>query len=251
MNPLLVPSDLDVVILCGGRGTRLGALSATTPKPLLPIAGRPFLLHLLMRLQGEGFTRVILAAHYLAEQFRAFIQAQQSLMPEMELLVEPRPLGTGGALRYAAESVRSSTFVALNGDSWIAQPLAPVLEDHTQHARVFTGVVIPAAQVTGGASAKGVWRIGADRTVQGFITQEQATNDWVNAGLYLLDRAFVRSWPLGAYSLEQHFATLLRGKAAGVFYSAERLLDIGTPACYESANRILASADASLAAFRE
>jgi len=251
MNPSLVPSDLDVVILCGGRGTRLGALSATTPKPLLPVAGRPFLLHLLMRLHAEGFTRVILAAHYLAEQFRAFIQTHQHVMREMELLVEPEPFGTGGALRYAAESVRSSTFVVLNGDSWIAQPLAPVLEDHAQHARVFTGVVIPTAQVSGGASAKGVWRVGANRTVQGFMTQEQAEDGWVNAGLYVVDRALVRSWPQGAYSLEEHFATLLSGKTAGVFYSTERLLDIGTPACYEDAKRILASADASLAAFRE
>lgn len=232
----MMPATTDVIILCGGRGTRLGALSLSTPKPLLPVGGEPFALHLIRRLAGEGFGRVVLAAHYLAVQFYDFVLAHQGVAQELELLVEPQPLGTGGALRFAAEAVRSETFVALNGDTWMTQPLAPVLEEHARAGRDCTAVVTPAARVEGGASGKGVWDIGADQQVRGFATPDVVSSGWVNAGVYVLGRSLVRSWPSGGpYSLEAEAPRLLRGARAGLFYSDTRLLDIGTPESYARA----------------
>lgn len=236
------PGALECVILCGGRGTRLGALSATTPKPLLPVAGQPFLLHVLRRLRQEGVTRFLLSAHYLADQFAAFVRAQQAAFPGLELVIEPEPLGTGGALRFAADRVRAGAFVALNGDSWLPQPLAPVLEQHGQAARRFTAVVIPSSHVEGDARQKGTWELGPEGTIRGFTTPEQASHGWVNGGLYVMDRSLVRSWPTRAYSLEAELARLLSGEAAGVFCSRERLLDIGTPECYAKAPQLMRAA---------
>ena len=235
----LRPATTDVVVLCGGRGSRLGRLSVQTPKPLLPVAGRPFLLHLLCWMKQEGFSRTILSAYYLAEQFQEFIKTYADLVPGMELLVEPEPLGTGGALRYAADAVRSSTFVALNGDSWLPQSLTPVFQEHARTSRRFTAVVVPASQVEGGAVDKGRWRIGPGGTVEGFSTEALTTDGWVNAGLYVIERALACAWPRGAFSLEANLPRLLEGQMAGVFRSAERLLDIGTPACYAMAQRLL------------
>lgn len=232
-------ASLDLVVLCGGRGTRLGGLSATTPKPLLPVNGQPFVLHVVRRMAREGCTRILLAAHYLAEQFAAFVRTYQAEFPGLELAVEPQPLGTGGALRFAAEQVRTPTFLALNGDSWLPQPLAPVLEQHVQAGRRFTAVVIPPSHIEGEPRHKGTWDVQPDGTIRGFTTQELASEGWVNGGLYVADRALVRSWPIGAYSLEANLATLLRGEAAGVFCSTQRLLDIGTPDCYARAARLL------------
>jgi NDP-sugar pyrophosphorylase family protein len=217
MTARLIPATTDVVVLCGGRGRRLGTLSAQTPKPLLEVAGHPFLFHLLVQMKREGFRRVILAAHYLAEQFWAFIATYQGLVPELELIVEPRPLGTGGALRYAAEAVSSSACVVLNGDTWVSQPVAP--------------------------AQKGVWSVGADHRVLGFTTQESVSDGWVNAGMYIFNRILIGSWPQGrCYSLEDNLPALLSGQRAALFYSEGRLLDIGTPACYALASRILESA---------
>lgn len=238
-NPLLDPSSTDVVILCGGRGARLRSLTAHTPKPLLPIGKYPFLLRLLLQMEQEGFTRFILAVHYLADHFRTLLSNYSDVVPDVQLVVEPEPLGTGGALRHAAESVRSSTLVAVNGDSWVTQPLEPVLADHAREGRSFTVVAVQAVNVEGGASRKGVWRMGPGGDVIGFATEESVSDGWVNAGIYVLDREMVLSWPQGGYSLEENLPSLLKGRQAGVFCSTGRLLDIGTPDCYERAASLL------------
>lgn len=233
----------DVVVLCGGRGARLGAITANTPKPLLPIGGHPFLLRLLLRLEQEGFTRIILAAHHLADHFRSFLATYGKVVPEIQLVVEAEPLGTGGAVRHAVEQVRSSSFVAINGDSWVSQPMAPVLAEHSRFGRAFTVVAVQAVNVEGGARHKGIWRVGPQGQVLGFATEESVLEGWVNAGIYVFDRAMVSSWPMGPFSLEENLPALLNGKEAGVFCSAGRLLDIGTPDCYERASRVLESTE--------
>ncbi|MBI3318932.1 MAG: NTP transferase domain-containing protein [Candidatus Omnitrophica bacterium] len=238
-SSLFDPSTTDVVILCGGKGTRLGSLTENTPKPLLPVGKYPFLLRLILQMEQEGFSRFILAAHHLADHFRALLSTYSEVLPDVELVVEPEPLGTGGALRHAADGVRSSTVVVLNGDSWVSQPLEPVLADHAQARRLFTVVAVQASNVEGGALRKGVWRIGSAGDVQGFTTEESVSNGWVNAGIYVMDRGMVLSWPRGRYSLEENLPVLLNGKQAGVFCSAGRLLDIGTPECYERAAGLL------------
>lgn len=226
------PETTDVVILCGGRGTRLGVLSERCPKPLLPVGGRPFLLHLLLGLREEGFARILLAAHYLAEQFEAFVSAHQDLGLTLRLLVEPEPLGTGGALRHAACHVPSPVFIAMNGDGWGYQPVAPLLAEHARGDRRLTMVVVRADRVEGGARRKGIVSLGADGGILGFETGDAAADQWVNAGCYVLDRAMVRAWPEGAYDLEQRVMSLVPPGSGYVWRSGGSLLDIGTPDCY-------------------
>jgi D-glycero-alpha-D-manno-heptose 1-phosphate guanylyltransferase len=232
--------SVDVVILCGGRGTRLGALCDKTPKPLLPVGGKPFLLYLIRSLQEEGFRRFILAAHYLPDQFHAFLSAYQSLLSDVELIVEPKALGTGGGLRYATERVCSETFVAMNGDCWIAQPLLHALRDHIRSSADFTAVVIKASQVEGGALNKGLWQLGPQQALIDFETKEDVEEGWVNAGTYVLEKKMVSSWPGGSYSLEENFSILLKSKKAIACCSESRLIDIGTSQVYERAQSLLA-----------
>ncbi len=235
------PGATDVVILCGGKGTRLKSLTASVPKPLLPVAGEPFLLRLLLRLKEEGFRRFILAAHYLPQQFREFVEANRGRFEEILLVVEPQALGTGGALRHAVEYVASPTFLVLNGDSWVDQPLQPVLQEHGRLRRDFTVIAVPAPRVEGEALKKGVWRIGPGGEVLGFDTQESVEEGWVNAGCYYLSREMVGSWPVGSYSFETNLPVLLGSRRAGVYCSQGRLLDIGTPQTYGRAGEVLES----------
>lgn len=236
-----VPAETDVVILCGGRGTRLGRLTEETPKPLLPVAGEPFLFRLMERLQREGFARFVLAAHYRAEQFEEFLARRRGELGHVELVVEPEPLGTGGALRHAAEHVTSPTFVALNGDTWVHQPLVPVLEDHGISGRDFSVVAVHSSRVEGEPLKKGVWRIGPGGQILGFETQESVAEGWVNAGCYVLERGMVSAWPVGSYSFEANLRALLNGHKSGVFCSEGRMLDIGIPSTYDQAPAILES----------
>jgi len=237
------PETTDVMVLCGGRGSRLGPLTSSVAKPLLPIGGAPFLLHVLRRLQEEGFGRFVLSAHYLAEQFRAFAQEHRRALPDIEVVAEPMPLGTGGAVRYAAGAVGSPDFLVINGDSWVSgQRFTPVFAAHERKRRAFTAVAVDAAKVQGGALNKGVWSVNASGGILGFSTESCVTGSWVNAGIYVLNRAMVGEWPEGAFSLEQSFPSLLAGRPCGVFCSTGRLLDIGTPECYQLAQQQIAPA---------
>jgi D,D-heptose 1,7-bisphosphate phosphatase len=108
------------VILCGGLGTRLGALTASTPKPLLPIGGVPFLDVLLFELGRYGLKHVVLLAGFSADQLADYarsttLRAQFGL--EIEVVIEPQPAGTGGALWLARDRL-DDRFLLLNGDSW-------------------------------------------------------------------------------------------------------------------------------------
>lgn len=231
----------DVVILCGGKGTRLKSLTAVTPKPLLRVGNEPFLLRLIGRLQQEGFRRFILAAHYLPEQFELFMEEHRVRLKGVQLVLEPEPLGTGGALRHAAGHVASSHFIALNGDTWIQQPMAPVLEEHMKAEWEFSVVAVPVRRVEGEALKKGVWKIGPAGELLGLETQEAVSDGWVNAGCYLLSRSLAASWPEGPYSLEENLTSLLAGHKIGVHRSDGRMLDIGTPELYGRAAELLES----------
>jgi mannose-1-phosphate guanylyltransferase len=100
-----------MVVLCGGKGQRLGSLTQDIPKPLLPIAGAPFLLRLLHQWKKEGVKRFILSTHVFADQFRGFAQKNSNLA-EIIVVEEPQPLGTG-------QAVQSESFLAANGDSYV------------------------------------------------------------------------------------------------------------------------------------
>ncbi len=238
----LKPATTDIVILCGGKGTRLGGLTKSTPKPLLPIGEHPFLFHLLRRMRREGFGRFILTTHYLAEKFQSFLSQYGELLRDTILVSEEEPLGTGGALRNATMYIQSETFVGMNGDSYISQPLLPVVEFHARMGASFTMVAARAENVLGGVDSKGALDIGAQDRIAGFSPGGRSRG-WVNAGIYVLDRAMVLSWPAGRYDLEGNLMALLGPVEGRVFCSEGRLLDIGTPECYARASEELSLFD--------
>ncbi len=233
----------EVVILCGGKGSRLKSLAASVPKPLLSVGGEPFLLRLLVRLREEGFRRFLLAAQHLPEQFHRFLERYPLQLEGVRLIVEAEPLGTGGALRHAAAEVTSRHFLALNGDSWVDQALAPVVEEHLRAGRQATVLAVRAKHVEGPARQKGLLQLGPEREILGFQTQtlESAGGDWINGGCYVFERAAVLAWPTGSYSLEAQWGSLWAGRKAAAFCSEGRLLDIGTPQTYGRAAEVLES----------
>src|SRR5258708_2840820 len=107
-------------ILCGGLGTRLGSLTAKTPKPLLIVGGEPFLDRLLFELGRQGVRRILLLAGFSAEQaleYAATTTLRTRFGLEIEVAVEAKPAGTGGALWWAQDQLDEEFFL-LNGDSW-------------------------------------------------------------------------------------------------------------------------------------
>src|SRR5262245_2717165 len=113
----------DAIVLCGGAGLRLRSVIGQTPKSLADVAGCPFLELLLRQLRRNGLERVILAVGYQRESIQSQFQ-DRAFGLDLRYSIESHPLGTGGALRQAADLVESENVLALNGDSYTDANLA-------------------------------------------------------------------------------------------------------------------------------
>ncbi len=217
------------VILIGGRGTRLGRLVATRPKPLLEVGGRPFLDHLLAKAVRCGFSEAVLLAGYRADVVEQRYGRRSGLFRRLgirlDVIVEPRPMGTGGALANA-QRVLAPEFLLLNGDSWFDfhwPDLAAPKDDEYYLATV-------ALRPTAHPSRYGVVELKSGRIV-GFHEKPTAAGpSLVNGGVYWLRREICRQMNDGPVSLETELfpALAASGALAGRVYDGA-FIDIGVP----------------------
>ncbi len=219
--------DLTPAILAGGLGTRLRDALPGVPKPLAPVVGRPFLTYVLDQLQQAGFRDVLLLTGYLADEIiREFGDRYRDLA--LRYSTEPFPLGTGGALR-AALSVISTPFVLLmNGDSFLDLNLLDLIRFHRQHD---SRISLALARVDD-VRRFGMVRLDADDRVLEFAEKPPSmTRGWINAGVYVFDRAVVEAIPAATFSALEHDVLpdwVNRGSVFGLRCQG-RFIDIGTP----------------------
>lgn len=228
-------------VLVGGLGTRLGALAATTPKPLLPCGGRPFLFWLLRELQRFGVEEFVLLAGHLADEVRRSVDSLAAALPKpARFLVSEEPVraGTGGALRFAAPLL-APRFLVCNGDSLVDANLAPLLAAAAADPPEVTGRLL--LRRVPDASRYGVVTLDGDRVLAFRPRPEPGRPGLINAGLYLLDRRIVESLS-PVCSLEADVlprlaeAGQLRGTRAEGWF-----IDIGIPADLARADREIAA----------
>ena len=235
------------VILVGGLGTRLGELTARTPKPLLPVAGRPFVEHLLQEVSRYGFRKATLLAGRFGDQVRATYDGQVIFDLAVDVVVEPSPMGTGGALAFAAAEARlDPEFLLMNGDSWIDMDLVRLVRNWEAARTERPGTraqlllqTVPDAARYGTVSAK-----------DGLVTvfQEKSperTNrpGQINAGVYVLDRTILKDVPSDRVtSLETDILPKLVADGRVVSILAPEgsyFIDIGLPDTYLRADEEL------------
>jgi NDP-sugar pyrophosphorylase family protein len=235
------------IVLAGGEGTRLRPLTWTTPKPLLPIVNRPFLEHQLSWLAGHGVTEVVLSLGYRSD---AFAGRSFSDLP-LQVAAEPAPLGTAGAIRFAAEAGGvTSRFLVCNGDILTDLDVSALVRFHEEREAEAT---IALTRVDD-PSAFGVVPTDDQGRVLRFVEKPppgEAPTDWINAGTYVLEPSVLDDIPSGrAVSIERETFPGLLARGGGLFAlpSGAYWLDIGTPAKYLEANadRLERSGGASL-----
>ena len=137
-----MPPLLDVIILCGGAGLRLRNITGDGPKGLAEITGRPFLELLLRQLRRNGFQRAILAVGYRADAIQSHF-GEQAFGLELVYAQEFSPLGTGGALRNAADLVKSDSVLVMNGDSYTGASLYDFVANHHQSKAQVSMIMVP------------------------------------------------------------------------------------------------------------
>jgi D-glycero-alpha-D-manno-heptose 1-phosphate guanylyltransferase len=224
------------LILAGGLGTRLASVVADRPKVLAPVAGRPFLDILVEELVARGLRRFVLLLGSRHEQVVEHVQGRRGQWPaeiEFEFSVEPAPLGTGGAVKFA-ERLCDGRFFLLNGDTYFDLDVTALV---TAHERARAPLTVAAASVDD-AGRYGRLEVSASGLLERFREKEVAAGPGlINAGIYLVEPALLGHIPGGrAVSLETEVfpALLATGGSIAVSPQQGTFYDIGTPASYQS-----------------
>jgi dTDP-glucose pyrophosphorylase len=177
------------VVMAGGRGSRLGDLTQTTPKPMLPVAGKPILERIVLHLVGSGIRRVYLSVNYLAEVIEDHFQDGRRFGATIEYLREAEPLGTGGSLALLPRDGDgpSDPFVVMNGDLVTQANVGRLLDFHERGRQSVTMAV----QRYFNQIPFGCVDVDGDRLV-GFV-EKPVTSQLVNAGIYVVNPDVLRS----------------------------------------------------------
>jgi NDP-sugar pyrophosphorylase family protein len=224
-------------ILAGGFGVRLRPAVADRPKVLAPVAGRPFVAHLLAQLEAAGVRDVVLCTGYGGDQVHAALGERHGAVT-LRYSREPAPLGTGGALRLAAPLIAGPTALVLNGDSFCDVELRDAWAAHCAHGAEGTLVLTDVPD----PSRYGRVEVDPSGAVRGFHEKDGARGPGlINAGVYLLARDLLRAIPSSApCSFEREvLPAWCDGRLRG-YVTRGRFVDIGTPESYASATTLLA-----------
>ena len=223
-------------ILAGGLGTRLRSVVADRPKVLATVHGRPFLLHLLDRLAEAGIGKTVLLTGYCADQVLQTVGHNHRGMTLVHS-VEPRPFGTGGAIRNALEELSSADVLLLNGDSWCDVDLTDFCDFHHE---LDADVSMVLTRVDD-AARFGAVTIGPGCEVERFEGKGAGGSAWINAGIYLIARRLIEDVSRGPVSLERDLLPRWLGQGNTVFGYCHSgpFVDIGTPESYAEADWML------------
>jgi len=220
------------LVLVGGRGTRLAPVVQDRAKVLAEVAGRPFLTHLLDRLEAANFARVVLCTGYRGEEVRALMGDCYGALA-IAYSHEDTVAGTGGALRLAAERFDADPLLVLNGDSCCEVELEALWARHQERAPAATMVVteVPDTARFGRVELDGAQRVRAFREKTG-----EAHPGWINAGIYVVGRERLMAIDTGrAVSLESEVLPGWIPDGLDAFPARGGFLDIGTPRSYATA----------------
>jgi mannose-1-phosphate guanylyltransferase len=222
---------VQALVLAGGEGTRLRPLTLTTPKPVLPLAGRPFLSFMLEWLHGHGVDEAILSLGFLSDAVHDVLGDIQSGM-RLRYVREDEPLGTAGPVRLAAdEGILDDRFLVLNGDVLTDMDLTAELAWHESTGAVATLALIEVDDV----ASYGVVPTSETGEVEAFLEKSAgpAPTNRINAGAYVLERSVVDLIPSGrAVSFEREVFPQLVGKGLYGWAADGYWIDIGTPERY-------------------
>ena len=226
---------MEAIVLAGGFGTRLRQVVPDLPKPMAPVAGRPFLEILLSTLARKGITRVILSLGFMSEKIIAHFGNSYKGM-ELVHEVEVRPLGTGGAIRAALVRCAADHVFVFNGDTYLDLEVDAL-------GRLWRSVHHPVIVVREVPDTARFGRVEMrDGRVIAFLEKGLAGPGLINAGCYVLPKDALDAFPLGeSFSIEtEYFAKSFGRIWFDGFVTHGRFIDIGVPDDYALAQTELA-----------
>ena len=228
------------ILLVGGFGTRLKPLTNESPKPMLPVAGLPVTEHQILAAKKAGLHTIVLATSYLAEVFTPYFGDGSKWGIKILYAVEKEPLGTGGAIRNAAELLgRDEPIVIFNGDVLSRHSIADQISFHIEKGADVTLHLIDVED----ARAFGCVPTDSSGRVTAFLEKmDNPVTNSINAGCYVFSPSVIDEIPLGeVVSIERETfpALVSSGRAVFGFKDQSYWLDVGTPAALFKGSRDL------------
>jgi mannose-1-phosphate guanylyltransferase len=229
---------MKAVVLVGGEGTRLRPLTLSAPKQMLPVVGVPMIERVLAHLASHGVDEAVLSLGYLPDAFMQAYPDGTACGVRLTYAVEPEPLDTAGAVRFAASHAGiAETFVVVNGDVLTDMDLTTLVAFHRERGAEGTIALHPVAD----PSAFGVVPTDAEGRVTAFVEKpprDEAPTNEINAGTYVLEASVLdRIAQSGRVSIEREtFPAMVRD--GGLFARSDDRywLDTGTPSAFLEAN---------------
>ena len=222
---------MQALVLAGGEGTRLRPLTYTTPKPVIPLAGRPFLSFMLDWLHDHGVDEVILSCGFMSDGVKRVLGDIYDGM-RLRYVIEEEPLGTAGPVRLALdEGVLEDRLLVLNGDVLTDVDLTAELAQHESSGASVTLALYPVDDT----ASYGVVLTDDEGRVTQFIekVEGEAPTNRINAGAYVIERDVVETIPAGrAVSFEREVFPALVGNGLRGYAAEGYWIDIGTPERY-------------------
>lgn len=231
---------MQALILAGGKGTRLRPLTVYTPKPIVPVLNRPFLLYQIDILRSAGITDITLSLSYQPDKIEQILGDGSEYGVSLRYVTEPNPMGTGGAYRFAAENLNDTT-VVFNGDILTDFDLSTLIKFHRAKGAVATLTLAPVDD----PSRYGLVELDQENLIRSFLEKPEPGElarqiNTINAGIYVLEPQILDLIAKDTNRSFEYdvFPEILARKLPfyGNVLTDEYWLDIGTPASYLKAH---------------
>ena len=226
---------MQALVLVGGKGTRLRPLTTDTPKPILNLVDRPFPSYMIEWLASHGVDEIVFACGFLPDQLEKVLGSGGDGMPNLHYVVEPEPLGTGGAIKFAEDHLEER-FFALNGDVLTDLDLTALWNSHLERGATASLGLYPVEDPTG----YGLVDLDDDGTVLDFHEKPEpghAGPGLINAGAYVLEKSVLADVAAGReVSIEREVFPSLIGRGLSGMRLDGYWMDIGTPDRYLEAS---------------
>lgn len=226
------------IIIAGGLGTRLRPLTYEIPKPIIPMANKPFVFHQIELLKKFGITEIILNLHYLSDNIKNLFAELKDIGVKIYYSIEKEPLGTAGAVKNAEQFFDKGPMVVFNGDILTDINLEKLIDYHKKKKATVTLALKEVPDPT----SYGLVITDKNGKVQRFMEKpswDQVTAKTINAGVYVVDPKIFKKVPAGKpFSFERQLYPLLLEEGAGIFghVTDAYWMDIGDPSKYLQAH---------------
>ena len=229
-------NEITCIILAGGLGTRLRSAVPDLPKCMAPVAGKPFLQHVIDYSVKNGVTHFIFSLGYMHEVIETFVSNSYPHL-SFDFVVEQEPLGTGGGISLAMQQSKTRDVIILNGDTLFSVHLPTLMEFHLQHLASCTLALKPMKDF----DRYGVVEIDEQQHIKAFQEKKQYAFGLINGGVYVVNKDAFFSIPFPEkFSFEKDYlekyylSEPMFGMIEDVYF-----IDIGIPEDFEKANREL------------